>query len=83
MVHATLTGISAVYDADGRPVGRRIGTGASTAAVYQVPLATGQSPYARLGDWVPHLALVLVLSALAYEVTRRVRGPERQEPPLV
>jgi apolipoprotein N-acyltransferase len=83
MVHATLTGISAVYDADGRPVSRRIGTGASTAAVYQVPLATGQSPYARLGDWVPHLALVLVLSALAYEVTRRVRGPERQEPPLV
>ncbi|MEE4546412.1 apolipoprotein N-acyltransferase [Streptomyces sp. V4-01] len=76
MVHATLTGISAVYDAHGRPVGDRIGTGASTTAVYQVPLATGVSPYVRFGDWVPRVALLLVLSALAYEVTRRFRGPQ-------
>jgi apolipoprotein N-acyltransferase len=79
MVHATLTGISAVYDADGRPVGHRIGTGASTTEMYQVPLATGVSPYVRFGDWVPRVALLLVLSALAYEVTRRVRGPQPDE----
>ncbi|WP_031518611.1 apolipoprotein N-acyltransferase [Streptomyces sp. NRRL F-5123] len=75
VVHATLTGVSAVYDAAGRPVGRRLGTGTATAAVYDVPLAAGRSPYVRFGDWVPHLALLLVLSAAAYEVTRAVRRP--------
>jgi apolipoprotein N-acyltransferase len=73
MVHATLTGISAVYDADGRAVGGRVGTGASTSAVYRVPLATGVSPYVRFGDWMPHLALGLVLAATGYEVARAVR----------
>jgi apolipoprotein N-acyltransferase len=73
MVHATLTGISAVYGADGQAVGRRIGTGSSTSAVYQVPLATGTSLYVRFGDWVPKLALLLVFTAAAYEATSRVR----------
>jgi apolipoprotein N-acyltransferase len=73
MVHATLTGISAVYDAHGRPVGRRVATGSSTTAVYRVPLATGVSPYVRFGDWVPRLALVLVLAAAGYEAVRTVR----------
>ncbi|HEY5834466.1 apolipoprotein N-acyltransferase [Streptomyces sp.] len=73
MVHATLTGISAVYDADGRAVGHRVGTGDSASAVYEVPLAAGVSPYVRFGDWVPRLALLLVLVAGAYEVVRVVR----------
>ncbi|MEV6009802.1 apolipoprotein N-acyltransferase [Streptomyces sp. NPDC051976] len=77
MVHATLTGISAVYDANGRPVGDRMGTSRSASAVYDVPLATGRSPYDRFGDWVPHLALLLVLVATGYEIRRtRVRRPE-------
>ncbi|MBM9509177.1 apolipoprotein N-acyltransferase [Actinacidiphila acididurans] len=84
MVHATLTGISAVYDANGHPVGRRIGTGSSTTAVYSVPLATGVSPYVRLGDWVPHLALVMVVVAAGYEGSRaiRVRRLSRPAPAL-
>ncbi|SHM18097.1 apolipoprotein N-acyltransferase [Actinacidiphila paucisporea] len=75
MVHATLTGISAVYDADGDRVGPAIGTGSSTSAVYEVPLASGRSLYVRFGDWVPHLALLLVLAAAAYELTCAVRRP--------
>ncbi|MCL2731271.1 MAG: apolipoprotein N-acyltransferase [Actinomycetia bacterium] len=75
MVHATLTGISAVFDAQGRPVGHRIGTGSSTTAVYEVPLATGVSPYVRFGDWVPHLALLMLVMGAAYEGTRLVRRP--------
>jgi apolipoprotein N-acyltransferase len=75
MVHATLTGMSAVYDADGHRVGRRIGTGSSTSVVYEVPLASGRSLYVRFGDWVPRLALLLVLAAAAYEVSRMVRRP--------
>lgn len=75
MVHATLTGVSAVYGADGHRVGRRIGTGAGTSVVYVVPLAAGRSLYVRFGDWVPRLALLLVLSAAAYELARLVREP--------
>jgi apolipoprotein N-acyltransferase len=75
MVHATLTGISAVYGADGREVGGRIGTSGSTSAVYEVPLASGISPYVRFGDWVPRLALLLVLAAGGYEARRLVRRP--------
>lgn len=77
MVHATLTGVSAVYDGRGRPVGSWLGTSASTAAVYQVPLSEGRSPYARFGDWVPHLALALVLVAAGYEISLRVRRTAR------
>ncbi|MFJ1584877.1 apolipoprotein N-acyltransferase [Streptomyces sp. NPDC088197] len=72
MVHATLTGISAVYDANGQPVGQRISESSSTARVYAVPLATGRSPYDRFGDWVPRLALLLVVLAAAYEIRRVV-----------
>ncbi|MGW0578919.1 apolipoprotein N-acyltransferase, partial [Streptomyces sp. NPDC002920] len=50
-VHATLTGVSAVYDASGRRVGPWLGTDASTTAVYDVPLADGVTPYVRYGDW--------------------------------
>lgn len=75
MVHATLTGVSAVYAADGSAVGQRIGTSSSTSSVYEVPLASGRSLYVRFGDWVPRLALLLMLSAAAYEATRLVRRP--------
>ncbi|MER5781739.1 apolipoprotein N-acyltransferase [Streptomyces mobaraensis] len=74
MVHATLTGVSAVADAHGRPVGRRLGTDASAAAVYDVPLASGTSPYVRTGDWAVYAALAaLVLWCGAEGVRARVR----------
>ena len=41
MVHATLTGVSAVYGPSGERVGDRLGTDRSAAAVYDVPLADG------------------------------------------
>ncbi|MEU3463903.1 apolipoprotein N-acyltransferase [Streptomyces sp. NPDC006733] len=78
MMHATLTGVSAVYDGQGRPVGSWLGTSAGTAAVYQVPLSQGRSPYVRFGDWVPHLALALVVVAAGYEVSLRVRRSARR-----
>jgi apolipoprotein N-acyltransferase len=71
MVHATLTGISAVYDARGRQIGPRLGTSRSTAAVYNVPLADGRSPYDRYGDWVVKLAVLLLAGAGAYELAVR------------
>ncbi|MEU1179125.1 apolipoprotein N-acyltransferase [Streptomyces sp. NPDC005820] len=78
-VHATLTGESAVYDASGRRLGPRLGTEASTAAVYDVPLADGVTPYVRYGDWPVHGAL-LVLVALGLTEGARAIRPRRGVP---
>ncbi len=61
VVHATLSGISAVYAAGGAPVGPRLGTTQHTAHVYDVPLSSGSTLYDRWGDWV----LVAAAGALA------------------
>ncbi|MGK5500506.1 apolipoprotein N-acyltransferase, partial [Streptomyces sp. URMC 125] len=63
VVHATLTGVSAAHGPRGEPVGGRLGTDRSGTAVYEVPLASGTSPYARFGDWVPAAALGALAAA--------------------
>ncbi|WP_078655827.1 apolipoprotein N-acyltransferase [Streptomyces fulvoviolaceus] len=82
MVHATLTGVSAVYDASGQRVGEWLGTDASTARVYDVPLATGTTLYVRFGDWTVHAAL-LVLAAwgaiTGLGPLRRIRSAARDD----
>jgi apolipoprotein N-acyltransferase len=70
MAHTTLTGISAVYDAEGRQVGPRLGTSTRAAQMYTVPLAGGQSPYERHGDWVIRAALGMLLAAGTYDSVR-------------
>ncbi|WP_330350447.1 apolipoprotein N-acyltransferase [Streptomyces sp. NBC_00582] len=72
-VHATLTGDSAVYDASGRRVGSWLGTRASTAAVYDVPLADGITPYVRYGDWPVHGALLVLVALGLTEGARTIR----------
>jgi apolipoprotein N-acyltransferase len=74
MVHATLTGVSAVYGPGGQRIGDWLGTDASTTRVYDVPTAHGVTPYVRFGDWPAHGAL-LVLAALG--VTEGVRALRR------
>ncbi|MFD7701879.1 apolipoprotein N-acyltransferase [Streptomyces caelestis] len=78
MVHATLTGVSAVYGPGGEPVGPRLGTDTAAAQVYEVPPAHGTTPYVRFGDWPLHAAL-LVLGVWAVtgavRVRRGARGP--------
>ncbi|WP_030743658.1 apolipoprotein N-acyltransferase [Streptomyces sp. NRRL S-31] len=82
MVHATLTGVSAVYGPDGRRLGPWLGTGASTARVYDVPLAHGVTPYVRHGDWpVPGALLVLAVLGAA-EGVRAVRPRRGGRAPL-
>ncbi|GHB26837.1 apolipoprotein N-acyltransferase [Streptomyces viridiviolaceus] len=73
MVHATLTGVSAVYDAEGARIGPWLGTDAITAQVYEVPLTHGSTPYVRLGDWPVHAALVILVVWGAAEGVRTVR----------
>ncbi|MFI0908317.1 apolipoprotein N-acyltransferase [Streptomyces sioyaensis] len=66
MVHATLTGISAVYGPHGEQIGARLGTDRSAAAVYDLPLAEGTSPYTRFGDWAVYAAVGALVLAGGY-----------------
>ncbi|NXY95918.1 apolipoprotein N-acyltransferase [Streptomyces sp. BR123] len=85
VVHATLTGISAVYGPDGARTGPPLPVSASTAQVYEVPLARGTTPYVRLGDWPVGVALALLAVYCTVEGTRALRlrkpAPERPAPP--
>ncbi|MFI6061150.1 apolipoprotein N-acyltransferase [Streptomyces sp. NPDC051286] len=80
MVHATLTGISTVYDAQGRRIGTPLGTDTSAAAVFDVPLATGSTLYVRLGDWPAQGALGVLAVFCAYEGARALRRRSSAEP---
>ncbi|MFE9173931.1 apolipoprotein N-acyltransferase [Streptomyces kebangsaanensis] len=79
MVHATLTGVSAVYGPSGRRIGDWLGTDASTTRVYDVPTAHGATLYVRFGDWPAHGAL-LVLAALGVTEGLRALRPRRSTP---
>ncbi|MFB7503458.1 apolipoprotein N-acyltransferase [Streptomyces broussonetiae] len=85
MVHATLTGVSAVYGPDGQRLGPWLGTDASAARVYDVPLAHGITPYVRYGDWPVHGALLVLAMLCAAEGAKALRlrrsGPVPLAPP--
>ncbi|WP_433854839.1 apolipoprotein N-acyltransferase [Streptomyces kronopolitis] len=70
MVHATLTGVSAAYGPRGERIGERLGTDRSAAAVYDLPLAEGTSPYTRFGDWAVYGAMGALLLAGGYAGVR-------------
>ncbi|WP_030865284.1 apolipoprotein N-acyltransferase [Streptomyces sp. NRRL S-37] len=74
MVHATLTGVSAVYGPSGERVGARLGTDTAAARVYEVPLAHGTTPYVRFGDWALYGAPVILVVWGVTEVPRVRRG---------
>ncbi|MBC9729646.1 apolipoprotein N-acyltransferase [Streptomyces sp. TRM68367] len=73
MVHATLTGVSAVYGPSGQRVGTWLGTDASATQVYDVPLAHGTTPYVRFGHWPVYAALLTLAAWCAAEGGRAVR----------
>ncbi|MFI9804153.1 apolipoprotein N-acyltransferase [Streptomyces sp. NPDC052301] len=83
MVHATLTGVSAVYGPSGQRLGPWLGTEASTAHVYDVPLAHGVTPYVRYGDWPVHAALLVLAALCVTEGARAVRLRRSGPAPLV
>ncbi|MFE5244729.1 apolipoprotein N-acyltransferase [Streptomyces sp. NPDC056627] len=80
MVHATLTGESAVYGPDGRRLGAPIGTDASEAAVYDVPLAEGTTLFVRLGAWPVYGALGVLAVFFAGAGLRSLRTPAPTPP---
>ncbi|MFI1285909.1 apolipoprotein N-acyltransferase [Streptomyces sp. NPDC020858] len=83
MVHATLTGVSVVHGPSGERVGAALPTSASTAAVYEVPLARGSTLYVRFGDWPVAAALAALAAYCAVAGARSLRrpAPEPSSPP--
>ncbi|WP_327237650.1 apolipoprotein N-acyltransferase [Streptomyces sp. NBC_01317] len=75
MVHATLTGVSAVFGPEGERIGGSIGTERSTAAVFGVPLARGTTPYVRFGDWAVYAAIGVLVTLGLVRGGRRLRRP--------
>ncbi|MCT7357178.1 apolipoprotein N-acyltransferase, partial [Streptomyces sp. 15-116A] len=75
MVHATLTGVSAVYGPSGQRIGPWLGTDASTTQVYDVPLTHGTTPYVRYGDWPVQAALLILAAWVVTEAVLRLRRP--------
>jgi apolipoprotein N-acyltransferase len=71
VVHAALSGDSAVFAADGSRLAwlgnQSVGTWRA-----EIPLATGTTPYVRSGDWVPVLSVLIATVAIALPVIRRV-----------
>ncbi|MGW8777025.1 apolipoprotein N-acyltransferase [Streptomyces sp. NPDC055796] len=85
MVHATLTGISAVYGPSGERIGPALPTSARAAQVYEVPLAGGSTYYVRFGDWPVGACIALLAAYCAVEGLRTLRlrkpAPEPTTPP--
>ncbi|MBP0460766.1 apolipoprotein N-acyltransferase [Streptomyces montanisoli] len=74
VVHATLTGVSAVFGPDGARVGERLGTDRSASAVFDVPMARGTTLYDRFGDWAVYGAVAVVALFCALRAARAVRS---------
>lgn len=76
-VLAAVSGTSAAFDARGR---RLAWVGSDTTGVWtvEVPLAAERTPYVRVGDWVPLLALLIVIAAGARPRWRRLAANRRQ-----
>ncbi|MFJ9118399.1 apolipoprotein N-acyltransferase [Streptomyces sp. NPDC102394] len=85
MVHATLTGVSAVYGPSGQRIGAWVGTDRSSSAVFEIPLAHGVTPYVRYGDWPVQGAILILAVWCAAQGVRAVRlrrpGPRPHVPP--
>ncbi|MBT2439717.1 apolipoprotein N-acyltransferase, partial [Streptomyces sp. ISL-36] len=75
VVHATLTGVSAVYGPDGARIGTPLGTDRSTAGVYELPLARTTTGYVRYGDWPLYGALTVLAALCAAEGMGALRRP--------
>jgi apolipoprotein N-acyltransferase len=74
VVHVALSGVSAVFGADGRQLtslgSSEVGTWQASAA-----LTAGTTIYVRTGDWVPIISLLVLLAGL---MTLGLRSARRQ-----
>jgi apolipoprotein N-acyltransferase len=73
VLHASISGITAVFDASGHEV-RHTRLFHNTVVTGRIATTTGQTPYVRFGDWVVW-GSALVLAGAAVAAGRRLRSP--------
>jgi apolipoprotein N-acyltransferase len=78
VIHAGISGISALIDARGR-VQRRTSVFDPTVLTGTVTTTTGRTPYVVLGDWILGVAVGLAVVAWVLGYRRRNLGPEPGE----
>jgi apolipoprotein N-acyltransferase len=71
IVHATLSGVSAAFDAQGERL-EWFGTGRTGRYRLTLPLTTGTTPFVRFGDWLPVSCLAFTLVWALLKRGRRV-----------
>jgi apolipoprotein N-acyltransferase len=77
LLHASISGITAVFDASGHQL-RRTHLFRNTVVTGSVTTTTGQTPYVRYGDWVVWgSAITVAAAALVVTVRRRRDGSNR------
>lgn len=70
VVHAALSGVSAVFDASGERLAW-MGNDQTGVYVVEVPLAGGTTPFVRFDEWVPASSFLLLLGAALRSGYRR------------
>lgn len=78
VLHATLTGVSAGFDAAGR---RHAWVGTDTTGTYELtlPLSSFTTSYARWGDWFPLASVIALVALVVDEIRRRAATRSRTE----
>lgn len=79
VVHAAVSGISAIIDPSGRIVAER-GLFVPGVTRYTIRASTARTLYVRLGDWVPWLSLLFAIGTIL--IPRRRRRTTRERSPL-
>jgi apolipoprotein N-acyltransferase len=70
-IHATLTGTTAAFDSRAKRL-TWMDTDENGPSVFDVRLVEGETPYTRLGEWVPIVSVaVVIVAGVAMLVTRR------------
>jgi apolipoprotein N-acyltransferase len=76
MLHASISGISAVIDAGG-DVHRQTDLFRNAVVTTNVTTTTGRTPYVRFGDWVVWACGVALIATAAIARLRRISGARR------
>ncbi|MGZ6932004.1 MAG: apolipoprotein N-acyltransferase [Acidimicrobiia bacterium] len=78
VLHASISGITAVIDADG-VVHRTTDLFHNTVVQGRVTTTTGETPYVRFGDWVEWGSAAITVGALGWLLLRRRKLPAASE----
>lgn len=77
VVRSANNGISGIIAPDGS-IKKWVPYKATTAFRYSVPVLTSQTVYARFGDWLPRILMVLLAGGILYLVFVRTRKPDER-----